>query len=74
MANNLLTLVGPENSGISFSTIFILILFVILAITAIHFYYISQDSFKFGMRIPGPEPIPIFGNALMAIGKTPNRK
>lgn len=74
MADNLLTLVGPENSGIGFSTVFILILFVILAIAAIHVYYKSQESFKLGIQIPGPEPIPILGNALMALGKTPNGK
>lgn len=74
MADNLLTLVGPEISGIGFSSVFILILFVILVLTAIHYYYKSQESFKLGIRIPGPEPIPILGNALMAIGKTPNGK
>lgn len=74
MANNLLTLASPENSGISLLAIFILIVFVILAITAIHFYYTSQESFKLGIRIPGPTPIPILGNALLALNKTPNGK
>lgn len=74
MAENVLTIVeGPEiNPGIGFSIIFIPILFVILAVTAIHVYFKSQESYKFAIRIPGPEPIPILGNALMAIGRTPN--
>lgn len=74
MADNLLTLVGPGSVGVGFSSIFILILFVILAVTAIHFYYKSQESFKLGLRIPGPEPLPLLGNALIAVGKTPNGK
>lgn len=74
MADNLLTLVDSETSSIGFSTILIPILFVILAVTAIHAYYKSQESFKLGIRIPGPEPIPILGNALMAVGKSPNGK
>ena len=74
MAENMLTMIeGPEiNPGIGFSVIFIPILFVISALTAIHVYFKSRESYKFAIRIPGPEPIPILGNALMAIGKTPN--
>lgn len=75
MGDNIATLMnGPASSGIGFSTVFILIMFIILAITAIHMYYKSQESYKLGMQIPGPDPIPILGNALMAIGKTPERK
>lgn len=74
MADKLLTFDGPEISGIGFSSVFILILFVILVVTAIHVYYKSQESYKLGIRIPGPEPIPILGNALMAVGKSPNGK
>lgn len=71
---DVLTLIGPASGGIGFSTVFILIMFFILAITAIHVYYKSQESYKLGLQIPGPEPLPILGNALMALGKTPNRK
>lgn len=75
MADKLLTLIEPASSGnIGFSTVFFLLLFIILAITAIHVYYKSQESFKLALQIPGPDPIPILGNALMALGKTPNRK
>lgn len=74
MVDNLLPLVGPENSGIGFSAVLIVILFVILTVTAIHYYYKTQESYQLGSRIPGPDPIPILGNALMALGKTPNGK
>lgn len=75
MGDNIATLInGPASSGIGFATIFILIMFIILAVTAIHVYCKSQESYKLGMQIPGPDPIPILGNALMAVGKTPERK
>ncbi|XP_037050111.1 cytochrome P450 4g15-like [Bradysia coprophila] len=44
----------------------------VLVITAIHLYYKSQESYKLAIQIPGPVPLPILGNALMALGKTPN--
>ncbi|XP_031623600.1 cytochrome P450 4g15-like [Contarinia nasturtii] len=72
MAENILTVMTPQTSGVGFSSIFILIMFIILVITAIHLFYKSQESFKLGIQIPGPEPIPILGNALMALGKSPN--
>lgn len=72
-AENLIPMIEPAASGaIGFSTIFLLIMFVILTITAIHIYFKTQESYKFAIEMPGPDPIPIFGNALMAIGKTPN--
>lgn len=72
-AENLIPMIEPAASGaIGFSTIFLLIMFVILTITAIHVYFKTQESYKFAIEIPGPNPIPILGNALMAIGKTPN--
>lgn len=75
MTDNLYTLDdGLEASSIGFSTIFISILLVILVITLIHLYFTSQESYKLGIRIPGPEPFPIFGNALMAIGVSPDSK
>lgn len=75
MADNLLTMIEPTASGgIGFSTIFLLIMFCILTITAIHVYFRTQDSYKMAIEIPGPEPVPIFGNALLALGKTPNGK
>lgn len=75
MAGNLLAMFGPSAaSEIGFSTIFLLIMFSILTITAIHFYYKTQESYKLAIEIPGPIPIPILGNALMAVGKNPNGK
>lgn len=74
MANHLLTLISPETNSIGFSAIFTLIMFAILVIVAIHVYYKSQESFKLGILIPGPDPLPILGNALMALGRTPNGK
>lgn len=75
MADNLLTMIEPTaGGGIGFSTIFLLIMFFILTISAIHVYFKTQESYKLAIEIPGPEPIPIFGNALMALGKTPNGK
>lgn len=77
MAQNVLTLIDPVASsglGFTFSALFIVVLFMILAVTCIHVFYKSQESFKLGLQIPGPEPIPILGNALMALGKTPNGK
>lgn len=75
MAETLLTIIKPAASGeIGFSTIFLLILFFILTITAIHVYFKTQESYKLAIEIPGPDPIPILGNALLALGKTPNGK
>lgn len=75
MADNVLTLMDPvESVGFGFSAVFVVVSFMILAVTCIHVFYKSQESFKLGLQIPGPEPIPILGNALMAIGKTPNGK
>lgn len=76
MADNLLTLMDPvgSSSGIGFSAVFFVISFIILAVTCIHMFYKSQESFKLGIQIPGPEPVPIFGNALMALRRTPNGK
>lgn len=76
MAENLLTMIGPAASaGVGFSTVFfLLIMFIVLTITAIHVYFKSKESYKLGIEIPGPDPIPILGNALLALGKTPNGK
>lgn len=73
MGASMLTLMGASG-GYGFATIILVILFCILAVTAIHVYYKSQESYKLGLQIPGPDPIPIMGNALMAVGKTPNGK
>lgn len=73
---DVLELMGPASTGVGFSfpSVFLLILFFIVAITAVHVYFKNQESYKLGYEIPGPEPLPILGNALMAIGKTPNGK
>lgn len=74
-AENILTTMEPSASGvIGFSTVFLLIMFVVLTIAAIHFYFKTQESYKLAIKIPGPPPIPILGNALLALGKTPNGK
>lgn len=60
MAENLLTMIGPAaGDGNGFSTIFLLIMFSILTITAIHYYFKTQESYKLAIEIPGPTPIPI---------------
>lgn len=75
MADNLLTMIdSPASGGVGFSTIILLIMFVLLTITAIHVYFKTQQSYKYAIEIPGPEPIPILGNALIALGKTPTGK
>lgn len=43
----------------------LLLVFVIL--TAVHLYYSNTESYKLGLQLPGPPPIPLLGNALMAI-------
>lgn len=74
-AENLLTMIEPTASGtIGFSTIFLLIMFVVLTMTAIHVYFKTRESYKLAIAIPGPPPIPILGNALLALGKTPTGK
>lgn len=74
-AENLLSMIEPTAGGaIGFSTIFLLIMFVVLTLTAIHIYFKTQESYKLAISIPGPNPVPLLGNALLALGKTPNGK
>lgn len=72
MSEQILTVAANSASnGIAYSGFLIFSSLVFVVIAAIHFYYKSQESYKLAMRIPGPDPLPIFGNALMALGKTP---
>ncbi|KAG4071250.1 hypothetical protein HA402_003954 [Bradysia odoriphaga] len=70
--SDLLALIGLESAGIGLCTSSMLFISSVLVITAIHVYYKSQESYKLAREIPGPVPLPIIGNALMALGKTPN--
>lgn len=69
-----LVLLSTASTGFGFSPFFIPFLLLIVVLAAIHFYYQSQESYKLALLIPGPTPLPIFGNALMAIGKSPHGK
>lgn len=72
MSETILTMAADGASKGFFASGYLVVstlLFVALA--AIHFYYKSQESFKFASEMPGPAPLPIFGNALMALGKSP---
>lgn len=74
MAANLLTLTGGESTGVAFSATFTILGISILIAAIVHFYYRSTEAFKLAIQIPGPDPIPLLGNALMAVGKNSNGK
>lgn len=49
-----------------------MLLFVLIACSVVILYLIarlqqSSRSWKMGLKIPGPSPLPLFGNALMMI-------
>lgn len=69
-----LALLSTASAGCGFSAFFITFLLFIVVLAAIHFYYQSQESYKLAYLMPGPTPLPIFGNALLAIGKSPHGK
>lgn len=73
MADTVLSLIGPiRTDGFGFSTVFLLIILFISILTAIHVYFTSQESYKLGLELPGPYPLPILGNALLALTDTQN--
>lgn len=45
-------------------------LFVFLILLAVHLYFSRTEAFQLGLKIPGPDPIPLLGNAHLAIGKS----
>lgn len=47
---------------------------LISVLTAVHFYFKSRESFKLAMQIPGPDPLPLLGNAHLAVGKSSHGK
>lgn len=63
---------AASSSGFGYSSLLVFSALLFVVLTAIHFYYKSQESYKLASEMPGPAPIPIFGNALMALGKSPN--
>lgn len=66
---------AEENAGqfrhLSLAVITVLIISVI---TLYHFWQKTTDTWKFGMEMPGPQPLPILGNAHIIIGKSSHGK
>lgn len=54
--------------------IFYPLLLVATGLWLLHRWQQKSKLYKLGNKIPGPMPLPIFGNALMAIGKPPSGK
>lgn len=68
---NKVTIISAASNHFSmWPTLALIALLVFVIFLAVHLYYSRTESFKLGIEIPGPYPLPILGNALMAIGKT----
>lgn len=71
-----MTVVEDVNPGALYSTRLFFYPLVLLATGLWLLYRWQQQSklHKLGNKLPGPLPIPLFGNALLALGKKPEGK
>lgn len=70
-SNHTMVMVSTASSQFNVWPLLALISLLVLVIfLAVHLYFSRTESFKLGLEIPGPYPLPILGNAHMAIGKT----
>lgn len=59
-----------NNPNMSIFLAFAILLVVALAL--VHLYFVSRESYKLAIQFPGPKPIPLLGNALLAVGLSNN--
>lgn len=57
---------------VSSSTTFYILLTTTLVLWFVHWWRQQSHFFKLGNSIPGPSGLPFLGNALIALGRTPN--
>lgn len=64
---------GSETK-VSSSTTFYILLTTTIVLWFVHWWKQQSHIFKLGNSLPGPSGIPFLGNALIALGRTPNGK
>lgn len=47
---------------------------IVTVVTLYHLWQQTTDSWKYGMEMPGPKPLPLIGNAHMIVGKSNSGK
>ena len=57
---------------VSSSATFYILLTTTLVLWFVHWWRQQSHFFKLGNSIPGPSGLPFLGNALIALGRTPN--